>query len=365
VKVEDGFPLWSETYDRELTDVFAVQDDIARSVSNALKVTLLGEHKSPSTVPESRGAAHNLYLQGQYFRARRTKGDLEKSIGYYEQALQLDPSYARIQVGLAGAYVTQADRGHVPVGEGYAKARQAVEAALTLDPNLAEAYAALGWIRRSYDWDWSGADAAQQRALDLEPGNVVVVRGAGALAATLGRFAEAIALGERAVELDPLNVGNQVTLGFFALRAGRLEVAEKAFRKALEFDAEFPDAHHYLGQVYLVRSDPVAALREMELEKDPFWRRFGLALAYHALGRKKEADAALAELLEKHGDEAAVQIAGLYAYRGESAAAFTWLDRAYAQRDAGLSQIKGDALLRGLEADPRYKTFLEKMRLPY
>jgi tetratricopeptide (TPR) repeat protein len=239
-----------------------------------------------------------------------------------------------------------------------------VEKALTLDPNLAAAHAALGGIRRSYDWDWSGADAAFKRALELEPGNATVVRGAAVLAATLGRFEEALDLNRRAVELDPLSVPSRLYLGFTALRAGRLDEAEVALRKALELNPEYPNGHQPLGLVYLMQSKPEAALQEMEREKEPFWHRYGLALVYYALGRKREADAALAELLEKDKQGTAFQIAEVYAFRGDADESFGWLEEAYAQRDPGLARIKGDPLLKSLEADPRYKAFLEKMRLP-
>jgi tetratricopeptide (TPR) repeat protein len=192
----------------------------------------------------------------------------------------------------------------------------------------------------------------------------MVVRQAAVLAATLGRFEEAIERGRRAVELDPLNAGSQVNLGAFAYYAGRLDEAEAAVRKALEFNPEFPNAHLQLGQVHAVRPNPEAALAEMEQEKEPIWRRFGLALVYHALGRKKEADAALGELLEKDQEGGAYQIAEVYAFRGETDKAFEWLELAYAQRDPGLSGVKGDPLLKKLEADPRHAAFLRKMRLP-
>ena len=365
VKVADGFHLWSETYDRELVDIFAVQDEIARSVSSALKVKLLAKGKQASTSRAGNVEVYNLYLQGRYFVVRRTNEDLKKAIGYFEQALRLDPGYAVAWVGLATAHLRQADRAYVPVDEGFRKSRQEAEKALTLDPSLAEAHAALGWIRMSYDWDWSAADAALQRALDLGPGNASAVGFAAALAATLGRFDEAIDLDRRAVELDPLTVGRYLNLGVHALRAGHLDEAEAAFRKMLELNPEDTAGQTQLGVVQLMRSKPEAALLEMErLKENDVWRRYGLALTYHSLGRKGEANAALAELLEKDKDGGAFQLAEVYAFRGEADEAFEWLERAYSQRDSGLSEMKGDPLLKSLEADPRYKALLTKMRLP-
>ena len=364
IKVADGFHLWSETYDRELKDVFAVQDEIARSVAGSLKVALLEGKTATPSASGTNAEAYSAYLQGRYFYERRSKENLEKSVGYYEQAIKLDPSYALAWVGLAMARISQADGGYLPAKDGYGKAREAAERALALDANLAEAHAAMGWIKMSYDWDWAGADASYQRALALEPGNATVVRRAAELAATLGRFEEAMALDRRAVELDPLSVPTHRSLGLHAYGAGRLEEAAAAFKKALELNPEYPASHNSLGLVYLVQAHPQEALAEMEREPEPTWRLQGLALAYHALGRKKESDAALAEYVAKYHADWAYQIAEMYAFRGEADRAFEWLDRAYAQRDPGLAEMTGDPLLKSLERDPRYATFLKKMRLP-
>ena len=161
-----------------------------------------------------------------------------------------------------------------------------------------------------------------------------------------------------------MSVVAHYNLGFIALWAGRLDEAEAALRMVLKLDSEYPIAHTFLGRILLARANPTAALQEMERETEPRWRRYGLALAYHALGREKESDAALAEGLEKDKDTLGFQIAEFYAFRGEADKAFEWLERAYANRDGGLSSMKGDPLLKNLEADPRYRAFLKKMRLP-
>jgi eukaryotic-like serine/threonine-protein kinase len=364
IKTEDGFHLWTETYDRELNDIFAVQDDIARSVAGSLKVALLA---GKTATPSARGTsaeAYNAYLQGQYFYQQRTKESLEKAVGYEEEAIKLDPRYAPAWVGLALARMTQADTSSLPVEEGYRKAREATEQALALDENFAVAHAAMGWIKRNYDWDWAGAEAAYQRALTLEPGNATAVRGAAVLAATLGRFADALTESRRVVEMDPLSVNAHFNLGFNAYYAGRLDEAVAALRKALELNPEYPTAHTFLGRVYLAQARPQEALAEMERAAEPSLRLRGVALAYHALGRKEEADSALAEFVAKYQAVDAFQVAELYAFRGDTDKAFEWLERAYAQRDGGLTGMKGDPLLKSLERDPRYAAFLKKMRLP-
>ena len=218
-------------------------------------------------------------------------------------------------------------------------------------------------MKRHDDWDWAGADASYQRALALEPGNAEVVEGAAGPAASLNHFEEALSLCRRAVELDPLRASAQHALAFSAWWAGRLDGAEAAIRKALELDPQFPWGHTVLSRVYLARLHPHEALAEAERDTQPEFRLQGLALAYHALAQKQESDRALAELIARHQKGAAFQIAEVYAFRGEADAAFTWLERAYEQRDAGLAEMKGDPLLKNLERD-HYAAFLKKMHLP-
>ncbi|MCI0657657.1 MAG: tetratricopeptide repeat protein, partial [Acidobacteria bacterium] len=362
IKVSDGFHLWSETYDREVTDIFAVQDEIARSVAGEMKVTLLGGNR-----PSARSAnpeAYSSLLQGRYFHERQTKEDLEKAVGYYQQALKLDSGYARAWAWLGLAYSDQAGGGFVPTEEGYRKARPAIEQALKLDENLALAHTAMGFLQRDHDWDWSAAEASFQRAVSLEPRNEGGLVGLAALALTLGRFEEALTLSRRAVELDPLNFYALERHADAAEGAGRLDEAVAVRKKILELNSEYPGGRAFLGGIYLLQSRPQEALAEIEREKHPVWQLFGLALAHHALGRKKESNAALAQLIKKYPAEAGYQIAEVYAFRGEADPAFEWLERAYVQRDPGLAWVKGDPFLKSLKGDPRWAAFLRKMRLP-
>ncbi|HSF19941.1 MAG TPA: protein kinase [Vicinamibacteria bacterium] len=363
VNAADGFHLWSETFDRELDDIFAVQDDIARSVAEALDVRILGsERRTP--VRSGNAEAYNAYLQGKHFAGLETRESLAKASAYFQKVLELDPGYAAAWASLSMAYSLRAGQGYVPLEEGYKKAREAAVQALELDPSLAEAHVALGNIKRTYERDWRGAETEYRRALELSPGSATVVLGAARAAGALGRLDEALELSRRAGELDPLNVSAHDRLGRFAYYAGRLNDAAEAYDKVLELNPDYRGAHLDLGLVYLARSQPEEALAEMEREKEPLWQLYGLALVYHALGRRYDADTKLAEFIENYQAVAAYQIAEVWAYRGESDRAFEWLERAYAERDAGLAQIKGDPLLKSLEDDPRYSTFLRKMRLP-
>ncbi len=364
VNATDGFNLWSETYDREMDDIFAIQADIARSVAEALKVALLGGEQKKSAARSPKAPVYNAYLQGRYFRQLNTKEGLEKALRYFREALELDPGYAPAWTGVALAYGSLASEGYLPVADGYEQARQAAERALELDPNLGEAHAALAFIRRAYDWDWVGADASSRRALELEPGNGAVILGAARVASGLGRLDEALALTRRAATSDPLNVTIHYRLARYAYFLGRLDEAVASFKKVLELNPEYPAAHQDLSLVYLAQSRPEAALAEMQQEKRDLWRRYGFSLLYSALGRQKEADATLSEFVRHYQDKAAYQIAEVYASRGEVDRAFEWLERAYAQRDSGLSQLKGNPRFKRLESDPRYAALLEKMHLP-
>ena len=363
IKAADGSHLWSETYDRTLDDIFAVQEDIAGEVVKALKLTLLGT----TSVTRSRPVdpeAYNLALQGRFFLDRLGKENIERSVVYFQRSRERDPGYAPAWAGLSEAYAVQADNGHVPVADGYRRAREAAEKALALDPQLADAHLAMGRIQRSYDWDWVAADASFRKALELEPGSAKALRHAASQARTLGRWSEAIDLANKAIEHDPLRSTTYNALGFALQAVNRDAEAEAAFRKGLEVAPDRAIRHMHLGQALLLQGKAEAALQEMEQETDEIWRLSGLPLVFHALGRRSESDAALAALKSKHAGEMAYQIAEVHAFRDEVDLAFEWLDRAYDQRDGGLSDIKGDPFLRGLVDDPRYRALLRKLKLP-
>lgn len=361
VKASSDSHLWSQTYDREMENIFAVQDEISEAVADALKITLAGIPIAKSIEPNPE--AYNNYLQGKYFYTNRTKEDLEKAITYFEKAVQIDPSFSRGWVGLSSAHTAQADRSYISAKEGYEKARKEAEKALELDPNSAGGYLEMGWIKRSYDWDWAGADAAYRRALELEPDNANAIRGKAALSSTLGRFDEAIKLDEHALKVDPLRLSAHNNMGLDSYYARQWQKAEAAYRKVLEMSPDYPGAHGSLGLVYLAQSKNKEALAEMLKEQEPIWRDQGLALAYYAIKDKEKADAVLKDVLHKHQEDP-FQIAEIYAYRGEADQAFDFLERAYEARDVGLSNMKGDPLLHNLESDPRYAAFLKKMKLP-
>jgi len=374
VKVADGYHLWSESYDRTLEDIFAVQDDIAQSVVKKLRATLLGEApdasaekaateavaaaaKGRATDPE----AHRLLLQARYFAERLTREDTARSIGYLKEALAREPKLAIAWAELSVIYTREADHNWVPLNEGYMRAREAVMRALALEPELAEGHAALGGIQMTHDRDWRGAEASCRRALALAPGSILVLRRAAIVMGTLGHLDEAIDLNQRALAQDPLSVGAYAVLASYFHRSGRLADAEAAYRKALELAPQRVLAHANLALNLLAQGRGEEALAEAQQEPEQWARLRARAIIHHATGRHAESEAALQELIAKHQVGAAYQVAQVYAARNEADQAFAWLERAFEQRDPGLSNLKTDPLLRPILADPRWRAFLRKM----
>jgi TolB-like protein/Tfp pilus assembly protein PilF len=376
IQVATDSHLWSETYDRELEDIFAVQDDIAQAVVKELRSALLGAKRDASAsaavkaevkaAAKGRGdnaKAYPLYLQGMFFADRITRGDLAKAIEYFREAVELDPGFALAWAALSRAHLSEAGYSWAPLNEGFGQSRMAAERAIGLEPDLAEGYVALGLVQMNYDWDWQAADASFRRALELAPGNAEVLRSAAALAGSIGRHEEAVALARRAVLFDPLSMSAQRSLGAQCLRAGLLDEAEAIVKKTIEFHPQGGLLHCWLGRVHLAQGRIEDARAAFEAEVIEYFRLQGQALAEHAQGRRKKSDAALRGLIDKYAQESAYQVAEVYAYRREADLAFEWLERAYAQRDPGLSGIKSNALLSSLHGDPRWQPFLEKMGL--
>ncbi len=368
--------LWSETYDRELDDIFAVQDDIAHSVVKELRAALLGEVPDTATRADlkaelamaARGRsanaeAYRLYLEGRFFVDRHSREDLTRGIACLRRALEIAPDYAMAWALLSRAHSLESGWAWVPVTEGYDRARRAAERALALEPDLPEAHVALGGVRMVHDWDWKRAAESIARALELAPGNADVVRAAAILAGVRGRLEEAIMLDRQAVELDPVSVPPLRNLAVHCLAAGRFGEAEEAIHKLLERNPQSNYSHYLLGFVHLARGRAEEALGEFRREPGEAARLQGIALAHHAAGRAAESDAALSEVIAQWGGDSAYQIAQVFAFRGDADQAFAWLDRGYASRDPGLSDMKTDRLLAHLHRDPRWGEFLEKMGL--
>ncbi len=364
IQVKDQTHLWSQDYDYRAKDVLDVEDDVAKAVAREIQLRLTPQQQAELSRPHPVDPeAFDAYLQGHYFFERNTDKDTEMAAKYYERAAQLDPSYALAWVGLSRVSNRLANVGLIPAEEGHRRAREAVERALALNPNLAEAYAQMGRIKQQVDFDWAGADASFQRAVALDPGNPEVVRTAASSAAIFGRFDEALQL-RRAVDLDPLNANSWESLAETEFWMGQLDKAAADSKKGLALSPDAFPGPIELSQIYVMQGRPQDALLEIELVRyDPF-RAFLYAIAYHALGRKKESDAALSKLITQYHANMAYQIATVYAFRNQSDEAFEWLERAYAQRDSGLIGTKVEPALQNLHSDPRFTAFLKKLNLP-
>ncbi len=376
VAVSDGYHLWSETYDRTLEDIFAVQDDIAQSVVKELRTALLGEEADSNSSRElkaevakaAKGRGHNaeahrLYLQARHLLDRFSEGDTAKGMEYLKEALALDPSHAPAWVQLARGYSTQGGFGWVPVLEGARKAHEAVARALELAPDLPEAHVVLSSIKRIHDWDWKGAEASSRRAMELAPGSADVLGSMAALAHILCRFDESLELYQRALDQDPLNSSTYAQLGHIYRSLLRPADAARAYRKALELSPQRVSTHSVLSMVLVDEGRDAEAIAEAELETADWALLTARAYVNFKAGRLNEADAALRELEANHAVDSAFQIAAIHAARGEADAAFYWMDQGFELRDAGFPQVKCEPTFRTLHNDPRWPAFLKKMGL--
>jgi tetratricopeptide (TPR) repeat protein len=362
--VKDQTHLWSQDYDYPVNDVLNIEDDVAKALAHEMRVHLTSQQQAElSQSHPVNPEAFNAYLQGHYFFERNTDRDTDMAAKYYERATQLDPSFALAWAGLSRVRKWQGATRLIPEEEGNRLAREAVERALALNPNLAEAHIQMGRIKQQVDFDWVGADASRQRAVELEPGNVDAVIAAAYSAAQLDRFDEALRLTRRAVGLDPLNPGSWQARGEIEFFVGQLDQAAADVKKALELSPDVFPGPILLSKIYVMLGRPNDALPQIELIRYEHERAYLRAIAYYALGREKESDALLREFIAKYPGNT-YQIADVYAFRNQYDEAFRWLDQAYAQRNSGLTETKVDPLLKSLHNDPRFAALLKKLNLP-
>jgi TolB-like protein/Tfp pilus assembly protein PilF len=361
INAQDGTHLWSQTYDRDLSDVLKLQDEIAIALVRALQIEVgTGFFSRPAL---RNTEAYTLYLQGQHAKDRFDQPGVEQAISDFERVLELDPSFAPAELWLGNAYFTLGLYGFMPPAVAFEKARHASERALTLDPSLAMAHAQLGDIHRVYDWDWPAAERELKQALALAPTDGNVLFYASGLSLSIGRWDEAVKQVNAALAQDPLNQAAYGNLSLIQSRRGRLEEAQAAARRALEINPSGPFAHYILGDALLEGGQSNAALREFSKDTVETGRLGGSAMAYFAMGRKTDSDAALAQMIRGQANRLFL-IARVCGFRGELDEALKWLERAYAEKDSVLSLVKGDPAFRKIEGDPRYRAFLKKMNLP-
>ncbi len=362
VNAADGIQLWTRTFDRELKDIFAVQEEIARAVAESLKVTLLGSDSAQKTAPNN-VEAHNAYLQGHFHFQRRNLEDYRKAVAYFDQAIQLDPNYALAYAERSEAWTFIGDLTgqHEPA---WSKARSDAEKAVAIAPDLAEAHAALGSVRFLVDWKFNEGLTELRRAKELSPSNPTANDLLARAIVYLGRLDEAELQARHAAELDPLSVTAQGNLARVLYYVGKLDEADAIARRSAELQPSAAATRRWQTLIAADRGDGATALREAQLEPDEGYRRFELALAQYVRGDRAAADAALADLIANGRDNLAYQIAEVYAVRGDKDKAFEWLQISFDNHDTGTLTLLVDPLLRSLRDDVRYKNFLAKLGLP-
>jgi adenylate cyclase len=371
VKSADGANVWSETYDRELKDIFAVQSEIAEAVAKELKVALLGNNgqsvqlATVATPSNQNVEAYNALLQGNFYDERGTEEDTRKAIGHYEEAIRLDPRYALAYAKLSIAARDLASvYGAIAPKEGQeliVKARAAAERALGLDQNLAEAHLAKGRILQNIDYNFTGAEGEYRRALELAPQDPGVTQNLGSLMSVLGRIDEGVALTQAAIALDPLRSGAHFNLATNLTALGRYDEAEAALRKSIALQPQGTWMYMQLATIQILRGQPGPAVELAKQETDPFWRTYALALAHFAHGDRAEADAELKKLIDENADQSGSQIAQVYALRKEPEKMFEWLEHARSMHDPGVTEMLWDPFLRAYKDDPRFIAFAQKI----
>ena len=358
VRAAEGYHLWSETYDGTIDDIFKTQDEIAAEVVRELKVKLLAPApKVRTTDPQ----AYALFLQARALSQKFTPDAFAKSDALFRQVLEIDPRYAPAWNSLGVNFNYELGMGVMSSREGNARAREAVEKALEIDPEYAPAHALLALIATQADNDLAGAARHLERALTLDPTGGAILSGSANLLSSLGRLDQALALYEAAARRDPLSVAALSNLGAAQCVTGRYDEAIGSYRAVLRLSPSRGGAHAQLGMVLLQKGDAPAALAEIEQEKNETWRMIGLPMAYCALGRTADAEAARDALIAKYEKDWSYNIAYVYAFCGEADKAFEWLDKAVAYKDAGLSEIVAQNLFDKIHSDPRWLPFLRKL----
>jgi TolB-like protein/tetratricopeptide (TPR) repeat protein len=362
VRADSAQPVWSETFDREFKDVFAIQDEIAAAVVSALKVRLTGAPVAAAAHGTTNPEAYNAYLLGRQLYDQSTEAGFRGAIEAYQKAISLDPRYADAYADLAMSeyYLGDQTSDHSLK----AQADKAADRAVELDPGLAHGYAARGFLRYHQQFDWAGAESDLKHALALEPTNTRVLQRYGLLLLSLGRDKEAVAMLRKAAELDPLSNGIWQNLGSELTNSREYPAAYEAFRHALALQPASSFNKYHLAILQLLDGKAKEALATGQGISDEDLRLAVMAQAQHTLRHTKDSQQALEKLISTSAEDSAYQIADVYAWRGEKDKAFDWLERAYRQNDNGLTHLKIDPQLASLHSDPRFAAMLKELNFP-
>ena len=371
VNVTDGYQLWSATFDRQLDDVFAIQEEIARAIVGTLRVKLLGPAESlPSRPPTRDLAAYTCYLRGRQLWNRRTVEALRLGLTQFERAIERDPQYAMAYVGLADSYVILGFYEAMVPRDAFPRARVAAERALALEHGLADAYPALAYVCMYHDWDWAAAATEFERVLRLNPGHSTALQWYGNYLTLMGRFDEGIAAFSQAVELDPISGVKTAALGWGCYFARRYEDAELHARRALEIEPDSVVGHLWLGQALLGQREFDRAAQSFA-EAARLTRRnalslSGLAVAEAGAGRQPVARELLAEVQTLASGQyvSSFNLAVVHAALGESELAIDALERGYAERTHWMALLRVEPRLDQLRGHPRFEAVLKAMAFP-
>jgi TolB-like protein len=360
VRGSDGVQIWSQTYDRNLVGVFKIQHDISERVAQALNKTLRASNVSDTPEPDVR--AYNLVLEGNYFKARRNLGDVEKAVELYRQAIDINHGYALAWARLASAYFVEENLKGRPSEEQNRRILSCLNQSLELDPNLAWAYYTRAGFRATVLWDWAGAKADTERVREVDPQFSYLESAFGEIALTFGELDKAIQLYRSGLRRNPLDPNMLNALGTALCAADRLQECLQIRLSLARMHPDYGGVNRTVGVAYLLLGEFEAALKAMETEPNDNYRLGGLALAYWAMGRRSDADAALQSLRGK-GTGSPYEIAMIYAYRGEVEEAFRWLGSAFGAHDSAMLSVKTDPMLKDLRSDPRFHKLLVRMTL--
>jgi TolB-like protein/Tfp pilus assembly protein PilF len=370
INVHDATTTWTQRYTRPFHNLFALQDEIASAVADALKAKLTTG--APEQLQNDRPASGNLdayndFLQGRYYLERNSEADYRRAVQFYAAAVRKDPSYAAAQAGLAMAWTNLSSYylAGAKAQEGYAQARAASAAALRLQPQLAIAHAARGLLLMNADMDWAGAESEMTRALQLAPNDNDVQSNLGMVFAAQGRLTQAVSLTRQSISSDPLHAMGYTQLAGYLAALGRLDEADRAIRKAIELQPEAGWERVQLVIIRIQRGDIEGAKSATnDVHEEGGWREVAQAFLQQAAGSHAEADAALNVLIRTQAELSAFQIAEVYAMRGDEDNTCHWLEQAWGNRDPGLARLWFDPFILRYKQDPRFISFCQRAGLP-
>jgi eukaryotic-like serine/threonine-protein kinase len=367
--VENSRQLWGEQYNRKLSNLVSVQQEIAGDIYGRLRPRLAGEEKKLlAKRPTENAEAYQLYLQGLFYWNKWTQADFKKAADYFSQAVQKDPGYALSYAGLADSYSLLGDAGYLPPSEAWPKAKTAAMQALDIDDSLAEAHTSLGLVKEHFEWDWAGAEKEFKRAIELNPNLATAHHWYGDYLTNMGRFDEGIAETKKAQELDPLSLIINTTMGWQFYVTGRNENAVEQLRKVLDIDPKFSPARRILEEVYAHMGNHKEAVAEREkalsLSGGPELAA-SIEEDFTKSGYKGVLQSWLEGLTElsKHSYVSSYSIAESYMRMDQRQKAFEWLEKAYEEHDSGLVSLAVEPMFENIRPDPRFKEILRRMKL--